>query len=114
MEELLNEIVARVRQLLNAGWTTVRIVTDHGWLIVSGELPNEDLPHDLATTRWGRCATPKEGAEPGQPNCGVAVLRALCSSLLEQSLNGGHRNGWGRSHPVLADRLSRGSEAEMR
>ena len=63
IDELLTEIVARVRQLLDAGWSTVRIVTDHGWLLVPGELPKEDLPHYLAKTRWGRCATLKETSE---------------------------------------------------
>ena len=63
IDELLTEIVARVRQLLNAGWSTVRVVTDHGWLLVPGELPKEQLPHYLAETRWGRCATLKETSE---------------------------------------------------
>jgi hypothetical protein len=63
IDELLTEIVARVRQLLDAGWSTVRIVTDHGWLLVPGELPKKELPHYLANTRWGRCATLKERSE---------------------------------------------------
>ena len=63
IDELLTEIVARVRQLLSAGWTKVRIVTDHGWLVVPGALPKEELPHYLAKTRWGRCATLKETSE---------------------------------------------------
>jgi hypothetical protein len=60
--ELIREISERVRQLLDAGWSTVRIVTDHGWLLLPGDLPKESLPHYLATTRWGRCARLKEGA----------------------------------------------------
>ena len=63
IDELLTEIVARVRRLLDAGWSTVRIVTDHGWLLVPGELPKKELPHYLANTRWGRCATLKERSE---------------------------------------------------
>lgn len=57
---MLRDITGRVQQLLDAGWSTVCIVTDHGWLVVPGELPKEDLPHYLAQTRWGRCATLKE------------------------------------------------------
>jgi hypothetical protein len=63
IDELLTEIVARVRQLLSAGWSKVRVVTDHGWLLVPGELPKEELLHYLAETRWGRCATLKETSE---------------------------------------------------
>jgi hypothetical protein len=61
--ELLTDLVARVRQLFDAGWDTVRIVTDHGWLLVPDELPKQDLPKHLTTTRWGRCATLKERSE---------------------------------------------------
>ena len=60
IDELLRDITGRVQQLLDAGWSTVRIVTDHGWLVLPGELPKEDLPHFLAQTRWGRCATLKK------------------------------------------------------
>jgi hypothetical protein len=63
IDELMTEITARVRTLLEAGWDTVQIVTDHGWLLVPDELPKEDLPHYLAKTRWGRCATLNERAE---------------------------------------------------
>ncbi len=70
VDELMTEITARVRQLLGAGWDTVRIVTDHGWLLVPGELPKEDLPHYLAQTRWGRCATLNEGAETSHMTVG--------------------------------------------
>ncbi len=63
IDELMTEVTARVRELLDAGWDTVRIVTDHGWLLVPDELPKEKLPHYLAQTRWGRCATLNEGAE---------------------------------------------------
>jgi hypothetical protein len=70
INELLTEIVARVRHLLNAGWPKVRIVTDHGWLLVPGALPKEDLPHYLADTRWGRCATLKDTSQTTHPTVG--------------------------------------------
>ncbi len=36
---LLSEIAERVGQLLDAGWKSVKIVTDHGWLLVPGGFP---------------------------------------------------------------------------
>jgi hypothetical protein len=96
IDELLTEIVARVRQLLDAGWPKVRIVTDHGWLLVPGALPKEELPHYLATTRWGRCATLKEASETNHltvgwhwnPNVRIAMAPDIRV----------HRKGLGYAH----------------
>jgi hypothetical protein len=52
----------RIRALLDAGWKTVRVVTDHGWLWMPGGLPKEELPAYLTESRWGRCAALKETA----------------------------------------------------
>jgi hypothetical protein len=60
IDEVLRDLVGRVRQLLEAGWAVVHVVTDHGWLVLPEDLPKEELPHYLAETRWGRCATLKE------------------------------------------------------
>jgi hypothetical protein len=57
--ELLASLVQRVESLLGAGWKEVRIVTDHGWLLVPNGLPRTDLPKYLTATRWGRCAVVK-------------------------------------------------------
>jgi len=46
-----------VMELLGAGWPRVRIVTDHGWLLLPGGLPKVELPAYLVATRWARCAT---------------------------------------------------------
>lgn len=59
---LLSEIADRVGQLLAAGWKTIRIVTDHGWLLLPGGLPKTDLPAALVENKWGRCAVIKPGA----------------------------------------------------
>jgi hypothetical protein len=59
---LLSEISDRVGQLLSAGWKAVRIVTDHGWLLLPGGLPKIDLPTSLVENKWGRCAVIKPGA----------------------------------------------------
>jgi len=58
------EVVAR---LLELGWTSVKIVTDHGWLFLPGGLPKVALPEHLAESRWARCASIKPGARPAVP-----------------------------------------------
>ena len=60
--ELIASLVYRVESLLAAGWREVRIVTDHGWLLLPGGLPKTDLPKYLTATRWRRCAVVKESA----------------------------------------------------
>lgn len=62
IDSILREIQDRVAHLLRAGWKNVRIVTDHGWLLVPGGLPKTDLPSVLAESKWGRCASIKPGA----------------------------------------------------
>ncbi len=62
VDEQLDLVMDRIVELLNAGWTSVRVVTDHGWLLIPGGLPVEKLPHYLAKTRWSRCAVVKESA----------------------------------------------------
>jgi hypothetical protein len=62
VQAMLDEIRARIEALLAAGWGQVRVVTDHGWLLLPGGLPKIELPKALATTKWGRCAVLKDGA----------------------------------------------------
>ncbi len=50
-------IVARINALLNAGWQKVRVVTDHGWLLLPGGLPKVEVPRYLVESRWARCAS---------------------------------------------------------
>jgi hypothetical protein len=64
LEGLLGAIVG----LLEGGWKTVRVVTDHGWLLVPGGLPKLDLPKYLVEMRWGRCALIKEGVQSELPS----------------------------------------------
>lgn len=58
----LTQVIERVQELRDAGWRRVRIVTDHGWLLVPGGLPKTELPKHQAETRWGRCAVLKNTA----------------------------------------------------
>jgi hypothetical protein len=60
--ELIVTLVQRMESLLAAGWREVRIVTDHGWLLVPKCLPKANLPKYLTATRWGRCAVVKPAA----------------------------------------------------
>jgi hypothetical protein len=59
---LLTEICDRIAALLLAGWKRVRVVTDHGWLLLPEGLPKIDLPSALTESKWGRCASLKSGA----------------------------------------------------
>ena len=62
LDGLLAEIKQRVTDLFQAGWQRVRVVTDHGWLLMPGELPKIDLPVVLTENKWGRCALLKPGS----------------------------------------------------
>ena len=58
----------RVTSLLAGGWRRVRVVTDHGWLLLPGGLPRVDLPKFLTDSRWARCGVVKDdAADPGVP-----------------------------------------------
>jgi len=65
--ELIVSLVHRVEALLAAGWREIRIVTDHGWLLLPRGLPKTDLPKYLTATRWGRCAVVKSNATVDLP-----------------------------------------------
>ncbi len=62
IDALILEIRDRIKGLLVAGWKRVRVVTDHGWLLLPGGLPKIDLPNALVESKWGRCASLKPGA----------------------------------------------------
>jgi len=63
----LDGVMERVEALFEAGWKTVRIVTDHGWLWMPGGLPKADLPKHLTVSKWGRCARPDPQASHKLP-----------------------------------------------
>jgi len=64
LEDEMRLVADRVGGLMGAGWATVRVVTDHGWLLMPGGLPRVTLPRFLVATKWGRCAAVKQGASP--------------------------------------------------
>jgi len=62
LDKQVADLVERLTDLLDTGWACVRVVTDHGWLLVPGSMPKVELPAHQAETRWGRCATLRETA----------------------------------------------------
>jgi len=65
--EQIGLLVERVQALFDSGWKAVRIVTDHGWLLMPGGLPKVDLPKYLTQSRWARCAAIKGAAKVEVP-----------------------------------------------
>ena len=70
IDEQLDMLLDRIFHLLEAGWGAVRVVTDHGWLLVPGGLPSLPLKKYLTECRWARCAVIKEGANVDVPTAG--------------------------------------------
>ena len=70
VDDQLELLLERIRGLLAAGWKRVRIVTDHGWLLVPGGMPKAPLPRYLAESRWSRCASIKDGSHVEVPVAG--------------------------------------------
>ena len=64
IERELDGLVRQVTRLLNAGWRSVRIVTDHGWLLLPGGLPMVTLPRHLTESKWARCAVISGDSKP--------------------------------------------------
>jgi hypothetical protein len=67
VEEEIVGLQERIAELLQAGWAKVKVITDHGWLMIPGGLPKVELPKHLAASRWSRCAIPEPGAQHGYP-----------------------------------------------
>lgn len=65
--EEIQGLMDRIRGLFEGGWREVRIVTDHGWLLLPGDLPKVDMPGYLVESRWTRCAAVKPGSRVDLP-----------------------------------------------
>lgn len=70
IDDQIELLLDRVETLVFAGWKQVRVVSDHGWLLVPGELPTMALPKYLTESRWPRCATIAAGAQVAVPTAG--------------------------------------------
>ncbi|HOY12626.1 MAG TPA: BREX-1 system phosphatase PglZ type B [Saprospiraceae bacterium] len=60
--ELFDQVQEALDIAFERGIKRIKIVTDHGWLLLPGGLPKTQLNPGLSETRWGRCALIKEGA----------------------------------------------------
>jgi len=67
VEEELAGLQQRILELIHVGWAKIRVITDHGWLLLPGGLPKAELPKHLTASRWNRCAIPSAGAQHGYP-----------------------------------------------
>ena len=57
LNEELDRLTDRIINLLDCGWSKVRVVTDHGWLYLPLGLPKVALPKHLTESKWARCAS---------------------------------------------------------
>jgi hypothetical protein len=55
----IDRLALRIQKLLDAGWRSVKVVTDHGWLFCPDGLPTAELPKHLTASKWARCAAIK-------------------------------------------------------
>ena len=63
IEELFEYILEVTEEAFEKGAKKIKIVTDHGWILLPGGLPKTQLNEGLTETRWGRCALIKEGVK---------------------------------------------------
>ncbi|OBG23486.1 hypothetical protein A5765_18795 [Mycolicibacterium celeriflavum] len=67
IDEEVQRIVNRIRELLDLGWQRVEIVTDHGWILLPGGMEKVELPKAVTEVKKGRCAKLKDGAAVDSP-----------------------------------------------
>lgn len=63
IDELFEQVQEAIDVAFEKGIKKIKIVTDHGWLLLPGGLPKTQLNEGLTETRWGRCAYIKENAK---------------------------------------------------
>jgi hypothetical protein len=67
LDEELDRLADRIISLLDGGWASVHVVTDHGWLLLPEGLPKVDLPKHLTKSKWARCAAIAGNAQVDVP-----------------------------------------------
>ena len=67
LDEEVDRITERIRELLDGGWQRVDVVTDHGWLLLPGGMEKVELPLAATVIKKGRCARLKDGADVETP-----------------------------------------------
>ena len=70
IEDEVKRLAERIVALLDAGWKSIRLVTDHGWLLIPDNLPKHDLPPYLTESKWSRCARIKGDSQVTVPKNG--------------------------------------------
>jgi hypothetical protein len=70
IEGEIEAVADRVVALLQSGWHRVRVVTDHGWLLLPQGLPKFDLPPWVVQAKWARCAAVRGNSTPAVPTYG--------------------------------------------
>jgi hypothetical protein len=60
-------LAQRIQSLLAAGWCSIKVVTDHGWLFCPDGLPIAELPKHLTASKWARCAAIKGDSQVPVP-----------------------------------------------
>ncbi|MFO0652818.1 MAG: BREX-1 system phosphatase PglZ type B [Polyangiales bacterium] len=71
VREHVDALADRIVALLEKGWKRLRVVTDHGWVLLPGGLPKSPLDASVTEDKWGRCAVLKSTA---QSAAGLATL----------------------------------------
>lgn len=67
LDDELERMAERILELFDAGWKSVKVITDHGWLLMPGGLPKTELPGYLVASRWSRCAAIKGNSKVTVP-----------------------------------------------
>ncbi len=67
LDEEVERILTRIRELLDAGWIRVDVVTDHGWILLPGGMEKVELPVATTEAKKGRCGRLKHGAHVDVP-----------------------------------------------
>lgn len=110
LESEIEEIAGRIRDLLDAGWREIVVVTDHGWVLVPGGLPKVNLSHFLVEHRWGRCAAVKADSATDLPtlpwfwNAGVTIATPPGAGCFRAGLEYAH--GGVSAQEMVAPRLT--------
>ncbi len=67
LDQDVDHIASRIRELFDAGWQRVEVLTDHGWLLLPVPMEKVELPVATTETKKGRCARLKDGANVSVP-----------------------------------------------
>ena len=97
IDQVLDDVVARIRGLLDSGWKRIKIVTDHGWLWVPDGLPKGEIHKSLGTNRQRRCAILKSNVQHDglvmpwywNPNVSIAMAPGISGYVKGDHYNHG-------------------------